>query len=139
MATSAFGDKAVAPADDTVCAALGVAAPLWSTLWTAIAAAHAPIEREWVWGGKPHGWSLRLRQRKRAVLYMTPCAGFFRAAFAIGGKAADAAHDAGLGPHLLQVIEAAPRFAEGRAVRLEVRSEADIADVLTIAALKMSH
>ena len=139
MATNEFDDRTAPPADDAVRAVLGAAAPLWSALRAAIAEAHGPLDSEWVWGGRPHGWSLRLRQRKRAVLYMTPCAGFFRAAFALGERAAGAAADAGLAPHLLRAIEEAPRFAEGRAVRLEVRSAAAIADVLAIAALKMRH
>jgi hypothetical protein len=139
MATSIFDDKASPPVDDAVRAVLGAAAPLWSELRAAIAEAHAPLDSEWVWGGKPYGWSLRLRQKKRAVLYLTPCSGYFRAAFAIGGKAADAAPAARLARHVLRAIADAPRFAEGRAVRLEVRSAADVADVVAVAALKMSH
>ena len=139
MAMSAFDDKAVPPADDAVRAVLGVAVPLWTELRAAIAAAHAPIECEWVWGGKPYGWSLRLRRKKRAVLYLTPCDGYFRAAFALGEKAAGAAPAAGLAAHLLRAIDEAPRYVEGRGLRLEVRGAADVADVLAVAALKMSH
>ena len=139
MATSAFEDRAAPPADDAVRAVLGAAAPHWSALRAAIAEAHGPLDSEWVWSGKPHGWSLRLKRGKRAVVYLTPCAGYFRAAFAVGEKAAGVASAAGLASHLLRAIEEAPRFAEGRAVRLEVRGHAEVADVLAVAALKMSR
>lgn len=139
MEMSAFADRSAPPADAAVRSQLGDTAPLWSALLAAVAAAHAPLDSEWVWGGKSYGWSLRLRRKKRAVLYMTPCAGTFRAAFALGEKAAAAAPAAGLAPHLLRAIDEAPRFAEGRAVRLEVRGRDDVADALAVAALKMSH
>ena len=139
MATSAFDDRTAAPTEDAVRDVLGDATSLWNALRAEVAAAYPPLDSEWVWGGKPYGWSLRLRRKKRAVLYMTPCAGRFRASLALGEKAAGAAPAAGLAAHLLRAIDEAPRFAEGRALRLEVRDSADVADVLAAAALKMSH
>jgi len=139
MATSAFGDRSAMPDDDSLREVLGGAAALWEALRAAVAAAYPPLDAAWVWGGAPYGWSLRLKQRKRAVLYLTPCRGSFRAALALGEKAAGAAAAAGLPARLLDAIAAAPRFPEGRAVRLEVRDERDVADTLAVAALKMRH
>ena len=136
---SALDDRSAPPSDEAVRGVLGAAAPVWDDLKAAVATAHAPVEGEWAWGGKPYGWSLRLKRRKRAIVYLTPCSGYFRAAFAIGGKVAAAAPAAGLAAALLRAIAEAPRFAEGRAVRLEVRSQGDLTNVLAVAALKMSH
>jgi hypothetical protein len=39
---------------------------------------------------------------------------------------------------MLAIIDAAPRYAEGRGVRIPVRTNADLEGVLTIADLKAS-
>jgi hypothetical protein len=65
--------------------------------------------------------------------------GHFRAGFALGEKACRAAGESGLPAKVLEVIEHAPRFAEGRGVWLEVRSRKDVADVLRLAAVKLAN
>jgi hypothetical protein len=139
MITSAFDDKAEPPDERAVAAVLGPAARAWDELEQQIAARFAPLSREWVFSGKKYGWSLRLKRKQRAVLYMTPCARCFRVAFALGEKAAAAARDAGLPGAILAVIEAAPKYAEGRAVRLEVRKLSELKPVVTIAEIKMAN
>ena len=53
---------------------------------------------------------------------MTPCEGYFIASFALGEKAVRAAHETDLPVSALEVIDIAKKYAEGRGVRLEVRS-----------------
>ena len=137
MSPSAFLDRSAVPQDAELVRALESSAPLWSLLKSRVAAEHAPLVEEWTHAGKNNGWSLRLKRRSRAVLYMTPCQGHFRAAFALGEKAAAAAHVAGLPDAVLAAVDQAPRYVEGRAVRLEVRSEADVDNVLALARVKM--
>lgn len=48
-----------------------------------------------------------------------------------------AARRADLPKNVLKLIDEAKKYAEGRAVRLEVRTKADLAHVATIAACKM--
>jgi hypothetical protein len=74
----------------------------------------------------------------RTILYMIPCRGHFVASFALGEKASAAAHSGGLSPALLELIERAHRFPEGRGVRLEVRTKKDVTSVEQLAAVKMA-
>jgi hypothetical protein len=134
-----FGDKAKPPAESELTKALGRAGALWDELKRRIAAAHSPIDEQWVFSGKNCGWSLRLKQKKRAVVYFTPKEGWFRAAFALGEKAVAAAHKGDLPASVLTIIDQAPRFAEGRGVRIEVRSLQDVAVVEKLAAIKMAN
>ena len=53
-----------------------------------------------------------------------PREGYFMASFALGEKAVKAAHESDLPISVLKVIESAKKYAEGRGVRLEVRSAA---------------
>ncbi len=140
MAWSAFDDKAEQPTDSDVAEVLGVRVSAnWDRLKASIAQTYAPLLETWKFSGTAYGWSLQLKQKKRAVVYMTPCRGFFRAAFAFGEKAAKAANEAGLPAPALKIIRDAPKYAEGRAVRIEVRTKKDVILVEQLAAIKMAN
>jgi hypothetical protein len=125
------------PTNAEVTATLGSTASLWRDLRTRIAKGFAPIDEDWVFSGAKHGWALRLKQKKRAVVYLKPCDQYFRASFALGEKAVAAAHEAGLPASVIAVIDSADRYPEGRAVRIDVREIADIDIVERIARVKL--
>lgn len=139
MALSAFDDKTRPPQEEELAAVLGKKFSLWTDLQGRIAARFAPLSIEWGYASKSTGWGLRLKQEKRTVLYMTPCQGYFLASFALGEKAVKAAHESTLPVEVLDVIDNAPRYAEGRGVRLEVRSAKDVRNVEKIAIIKMAN
>ena len=139
MATCLLDDKSKKPGEAELAAALGRGAALWNELKRQVAARFDPAVEEWVFSGKGHGWALRLVHKKRAILYLKPCEGYFRASFALGEKAVKAAHESGLPESVLRLIDEAPKYAEGRGVRLEVRTKADVRAVLGIAAIKMAN
>jgi hypothetical protein len=89
--------------------------------------------------GANWAWSLRLKQKKRTVLYMTPCNGHFLVGFVLGEKAVTAAREGGLPDHTLEVIDEAKKYAEGRAVRIEVRRKNDFEIAKRLAAIKMAN
>lgn len=139
MALSAFDDKTREPGSDEVEAVLGSAAELWKELISELGTQFDPLALDWVFSGKKWGWSLRLKQKKRAVVYLTPADGFFLAGFALGQKAVDSAFDSGLHRKVLDTINSAPKYAEGRGVRLEVHSQEDVDSVLLLAKIKMAN
>jgi hypothetical protein len=110
----------------------------WNELKRLIASRFSPLSEEWGFTSKKTGWGLRLKREKRTVLYMTPCEGYFMASFALGEKAVKAAHESDLPVSVLQVIDSAKKYAEGRGVRLEVRSAKDVRNVEKLAVIKMA-
>jgi hypothetical protein len=134
-----FLEKSASPTAPALAGALGAKASLWRELKQAIAAQHAPITEDWVFAGKTSGWSLRLKQKKRAVVYLTPCARGFRASFAFGERAVRAAHESALPSAILRLIDEAPKYVEGRAVRIDVKRAADVRYVIELAAIKMAN
>jgi hypothetical protein len=139
VALSAFDDKALEPTEAAVAEALVGANNLWIDLRDQIASQYDPLAEDWVFSGKKWGWSLRLKHKKRTVLYMTPSTGFFYAGFALGEKAVAAANTSGLRRSLLKIINGSQKYAEGRGVRLEVWSAADLDNVIKLAAIKMAN
>jgi len=139
MALSVFDDKERQPQDTDVAEALEATYTLWEDLKSQIATQFDPLSVDWGFAGKNYGWSLRLKQKKRTVLYMTPCRGHFLVGFALGEKAVDAAHQSDLRKSALNIIDGAKKYAEGRGVRIEVRRGEDILDVVKIATIKMAN
>ena len=139
MALSAFDDKSNEPLRGELTEVLGQAAQLWDQLISNLRSRFDPLAEEWAFSGKKWGWALRLKHKKRAVLYLTPSDGFFYAGFALGQKAVDAAHDSDLPPSVLDIIDNSQKFAEGRGVRLEVRSDVDVRSVTQLADIKMAN
>jgi hypothetical protein len=96
MALSAFDDKGSPPLDRALEEMLGRTSTLWARLKDDLQAAYGPLLEEWNFSGKAYGWSFRLKQNKRTIVYMTPCRAHFLASFALGEKACRAAHARGL-------------------------------------------
>ncbi len=139
MAFSLFEDKQKKPKPAQIDEALGRSAMHWKGLIAHAEEAFAPLTQEWGFAGAKWGWSLRLKKKKRTIVYLTPRAKHFVAGFALGEKAVRAAHDEGLPGWVLETIEAAPKYAEGRGVRLEVRVKKDLEGVKQVAAVKRAN
>ncbi len=139
MALSAFDDKSRTPRPKDLRATLGRSGALWDRLRGHLAREYEPLTEEWIFSGEKWGWSLRLKRKKRTVLYMTPCKKHFLTGFALGEKAVKAAHQSDLPDSVLELIDNAPKYAEGRGVRLAIRTKKDLENIEKLAAIKMAN
>lgn len=133
----AFHNPSARPSEPDLAAALGPAGALWRRFIHDLPRACGPITNEWSFS-KAFGWTLRLKQPARVVVYLTPGDFSFLASFALGEKACKAIHQAEIPPEILAIIDAAPKYAEGRGVRIPVRTNTDVEAILRIAAIKVS-
>lgn len=138
MGLSALDDKSQVPTESDLKSVLGPAMKLWDEFRDSLASEFPPLTDKWGFSGVRWGWSLALRQKKRTIVYLTPSVAFFYAGFALGEKAVAAARESGLPPSVLTIIDAAPKYAEGRGVRLEIHTAEDVSHALAVAAAKMS-
>ncbi|HEX2833991.1 MAG TPA: DUF3788 family protein [Thermoanaerobaculia bacterium] len=139
MALSIFDDKTKPPTDSDVANALGSAAQAWLALKASVIAAHGDMREEWGFTAKSTGWGLRLKQRDRTILYMTPCCEHFLVSFVLGDRAVRAAHERGLPDAILDTLDSARKYAEGRGIRLEVRNAAELPPIEALVAIKVEH
>jgi hypothetical protein len=139
VALSAFDDPDLPPAPEAIDAALGRAARHWRKFVAAVVAGHGPLEEQWNWSGAKFGWSLRLREKKRVLVYCTPVRGAFLVGLALGTKAEAAARESGLPSSVVALLDAAPVYAEGRGLRLEVKDAAGVAAALRLVAAKAAN
>jgi hypothetical protein len=139
MVLSAFEDESRPPGTAELDAVLGPVAGLWEHLVAHVEAEYPPITPLWNFGGAKYGWSLRLKRRDRILLYMTPQHGSFLLGVVLGESAAKVAHGSGLPERVLTLIDEAPRYSEGRGIRMVVSADADLAVARTLASLKMGR
>ncbi len=139
MQPNAFTGTPEPPAGGDLESALGPAMVLWDQLLAGLAGELGVTTSEWHSYSRKAGWTLRLKRGSRAIVYLSPAQGCFTASFALGGKAIEAARESRFPKRVLQVIEEAPKYPEGTAVRWEVKREADVAVVKRLAELKIRN
>ena len=135
MSPNAFIGRTKPPTDEELSTELGAARALWDELLTELA---LPIQ-EWNSYSPKAGWSMKLKLKKRTILYLAPCHGSFRVAFILGAKAVEAARQSKLPKAVLKIIDEAPRYAEGTGVRLEIAARKDLAAVKKLAEVKLAN
>lgn len=139
MDQNAFAGQAKKPTEEALASALGESYSLWQTLVADLKHELKLDAPEWHSSSIKLGWSLRLQLKKRNIVYLGPRKGYFVAAFALGDKAVGAAQKSKLPARVLKMIDEAKRYAEGTAVRIEVRGDEDVKVVKTLAQIKIDN
>ncbi len=138
MSPSPFLDRASPPGRADLEKVLGTASRLWDELRERLAGDVAPIGERWSYSGKSHGWLLQLRRGNTTLVNLVPGRNCFVASLALNAKACREAEKGGLSESVRTAIREGREFPEGRGVRVEVRSRKDLADVETLASLRMA-
>ena len=136
MLPNAFAGQADPPADAQLTAELGSTRRLWDELLAAVPECDS---REWNSYSRKVGWSLRLKRRERNIVYLSPGHGGFTASFALGDRAMAAARAARLPAAVQRILNDAKKYAEGTAVRIDVKTAKDVAVVRKLAAVKLAN
>lgn len=117
------------PLDD-----LGRARPLWDAWIAELAATYGAPITEWKAYSKKIPPALRVAKGKRTIVWLSVREGFFLAFYVLGEKAVAAAP-----AELAPLLADAPRYPEGRGVRVEVKSAAELPLLRRLTALKLAH
>ena len=136
MALSAFDEKARHPTNDQLRTVLRRAYRPWIELLALLGERIDPATAVWKFST---GWSLRVLHKDRVIVYLTPQRNQFLASFALGEKAVAAAHAAKLSAAVLSAIDDAPRYAEGRGVRIPVRGSRQLTTLARLAQIKRDN
>jgi hypothetical protein len=139
MLPNAFIGNEVRPTDDQLSSVLGPAKKLWDQLLTDLKDQAGIDSREWGSSSRKAGWSLRAKHNGRVIVYLSPGRNSFMASFALGDKAIAALRQSKLPARILKIVDHGKRYAEGTAVRIEVREIADIEAIATIAIAKVNN
>jgi hypothetical protein len=138
MATNAFIGKGTKPGNAELKAALGPAKPIWDRLLTGLDEQFGVRDYEWKCYSPKSGWSLRVKRNSRTIVWLGPSDGYFTVLFILGKEAMQAARKAKLSKAMREVLDEAPMYPEGAAVRVRVNSSRSLGTVKKLAAIKLA-
>ena len=139
MSANVFIDKLAKPDDQALVSALGKTYPLWAELEKHVATAHGESTEEWKYYGPKSGWTLKTLHKKRNLFFFTPCHGYFRIAFVFGDRAVAEILTSDLPKAMVEEVKNAKKYAEGRGLRVEVKTPRDVESVKKLIAIKVMN
>ena len=135
---NAFIGKTTIPTAEEVAAVLGSSADVWKQLVDWMAEQGVTVQ-EWNSYSVKSGWAMRIKVKKRNIVYLAPCSGCFRVAFILGDRAVAAARQSDLSKSTLKLLDEAPKYPEGTGLRLVVRVPKDLAAIRKLALIKLAN
>ena len=136
---SVFMDKATPPSALDLKAKLDRSLQYWQELEQFVLDQCPTGKKEWNFPGKKYGWSYRIKDKRRAILYFLPREGYFKAALVFGQKAYDQIMHEDIGPMIKNDLGQARKYAEGRGIRIDVRDRANLPDIKKLVLIKLSN
>ena len=138
MEHSIFMDKSQIPSDADLQGALGEKYSLWMEIRQRVYEKYPEGTEEWNFPGKKYGWSYRIMDKKRAIIYLLPRDHAFMAAFVFGGRAFDVIKKSDVSEQIKSDLESAKVYAEGRGVRIPVPDRSILKDISSLIDIKLA-
>jgi len=132
-------DKSQVPNDEELKKALGTSFDLWKSIRDYTLKNYPKAQEEWNFPGAKYGWSFRIKDKKRAIVYLLPGDKTFRVAFVYGEKATNQALSSNLSKEIKDIIETATVYAEGRGFRIEITDKKIIKDIEMLIDIKLAN
>ena len=140
MNENAFIGKENEPTDAELRDALGPAKAVWDQLLTELAGEHGLDIREWKRPLSPKwGWALRVKLKKRTIVWLSPFTGCFEVLFILSAKAMSASQQCALPKHVVEALRAAPKYPEGTGLRLKVKTPRALGALRKLVAIKLAN
>ena len=140
MPASYFLDKSSAPDDAAIAAALGRSKRYWDELVEHLRRVCGEVTLVWKCPAAKYGWSLRLLRKKRVIFYLVPHSKSFGVTFVLGERAYQAVKASKTLPRaLVDIIDRAPKYVEGRGFQVPVRHRRDLAGLKELMAIKLAN
>lgn len=134
---SIFPDKTAKPTDKDLADKLDSKFELWKQIHDMVLSKYPGGLAEWNYPGKKYGWSFRIKDKKRAIIYLLPREQYFQVAFVFGDKAVNKIMESEISNEIKTEISQATKFAEGRGIRIDVKEDSIIFDIEQLVDIKL--
>lgn len=139
MALSIFDDKTHQPTTNDLIEKLRNTYQIWDKIKNYVFNLDNSLTDMWGFTGKKYGWGYRIKDKKRAVIYLIPCDGFFKVAFVFGKKATEQALNSSIPDNVKKEISETKVYAEGRGFRIDITKDEDFDFVKELIYIKMNN
>lgn len=136
---SIFRDKAIKPTDNDLVENLGDTYDLWKQIYDFVLIKYPNGLPEWNHPGKKYGWSFRIKDKRRAIIYFLPRDKYFKVAFVFGQKATDIVLSSDISLDIKTELEQATKYAEGRGIRIDVKNDLILPDIKRLIEIKLDN
>ena len=137
--SSIFMDKTKKPDLKDLKEVLGDNFNVWNDIRDFTLKSYPKAIEEWNYPGAKYGWSFRIKDNKRAIIYLLPYQSHFKVAFVYGQKATDQALAGNISMEIKEIIKSAPVYAEGRGFRIEITGKEILKDIQELIAIKLAN
>ena len=138
MDISIFIDKTKKPEQKDLITALGKTCNLWQDIINLVYLKYPDAVSEWSFPGQKYGWSFKIKDKKRAIIYLLPRDKRFMVAFNFGQKAFEKIMGSNISDEIKSSLESAKVYAEGRGIRIEVGNQEQLKDISMLIDIKLA-
>ena len=139
MSASVFDDKAVKPDEKALLKVIGKTGGHWQKIKSNLENEYGELIEDWKYYGQKTGWLLKVLRKKRNLFFCIPLKGSFRIAFVFGEKAVCAFESSDLPEAIKQELKNARKYAEGRGLRIDVKSAKDVKNIQKLVQIKVKN
>lgn len=139
MDTSIFSNKEIVPGNQDLFNELKENYNLWNSIRDYVQKVAPDSVEEWKYSGKKFGWSFRMNDKRRVIVYLLPREAYFKVAFVFGQKATDAILNSTISDAIKHELLSAKAYAEGRGIRIDVREPEVLKDILRLIEIKLAY
>ena len=138
MDTSIFIDKTYKPEQKDLITALGKTYNLWQDIINLVYLKYPNAASDWNFPGQKYGWSFKIKDKKRAIIYLLPRDKQFMVAFNFGQEAFKKIMASKISEEIKHSLESAKVYAEGRGIRIEVKNQKPLKDISQLIDIKLA-
>lgn len=139
MDTSIFMDLSKTPETADLEIPLSKTYPIWMEIRDFVLEKYPAAVEEWHIAVKKYGWGFRIKDKKRAIIYLSPRAGFFQVAMVFGQKATDQILNSDISANIKEELMNTKVYMEGRVIRLEIHDNTFIVDLKKLVEIKIAN
>jgi hypothetical protein len=139
METSIFMDLTKTPETVDLEIPLGSTFGIWKEIRDFVFLKYPSAVEEWHISVKKYGWGFRIKDKKRAIIYLSPRMGFFRVAMVFGQKATDQILNSEISADIKDELKNSKVYVEGRVIRIEVRDASNLTDIKKLVEIKIAN
>jgi len=139
MGLSIYTDKLKCPDEKSLEESLGKNYGLWREIRAFVFEEYPGAKDEWKYSGINYGWGYRLKDKKRVIVYLTPCMEYFLVSLVFGEKAVKETLNSKISSEIKEIINSAKVYAEGRGFRLDVKNKKILKDVKSLIRIKLHY
>jgi hypothetical protein len=134
---SILTDKSSKPDDKALAAVLGASFKNWAAIKASVQKTHGTASEEWKYYGAKSGWVLKYLLKTRNLFFLIPREKHFTVGFVFGDKAVGAIERSTLPQAIVREVRDARKYAEGRGLRIDVKNNNAVKQVLTLVDIKV--